>query len=156
MSSQGPPRGGKVLPAFATLPVDASRPSRNEKNPDQKPIVTIFGAGIAGLSAAHELIEKGFDVQVVEPARSPDEEYAAEAGGMARNQFGRIPEDPRILHGPEPVGEKPIEWSFRVLFQPGTNSISDKGATLRIALDDLLYKLEARTDELAAEEANKR
>src|SRR4051794_29121863 len=53
------------------------------------PIVTIFGAGITGLSAAHELIERGFRVRVVEPVASEDREYEAEVGGLARNQFGR-------------------------------------------------------------------
>jgi hypothetical protein len=68
------------------------------KGQHQNPIVTVFGAGVAGLSAAHELIERGFLVQVVEPARSPDEEYAAEVGGLARNQFGRVPANPYVLH----------------------------------------------------------
>ena len=43
-----------------------------------KPNVTIFGAGVAGLTAAHELIERGFKVQIVEPKESPTEEYACQ------------------------------------------------------------------------------
>ena len=70
----------------------------NQKSPEFPPVVTVFGAGVAGLSAAHELIERGFSVQVVEPERSPDDEYAAEVGGMARNQFGRVKENPQALY----------------------------------------------------------
>ncbi|MEM7152794.1 MAG: FAD-dependent oxidoreductase [Myxococcota bacterium] len=44
--------------------------------------VTIFGAGIAGLTAAHELAERGFEVTVYEPG---------EIGGMARTQWRRVP-----------------------------------------------------------------
>ena len=78
---------------------------RRGKSANVAPTVTIFGAGIAGLSAAHELIERGFSVQVVEPTVSPEEEYAAEVGGMAANQFGRVRENPELLHGPEPQDE---------------------------------------------------
>jgi len=51
--------------------------------------VTIFGGGITGLSAAHELIERGFRVHVWEPADN-DRELAAgcDIGGMARTQWG--------------------------------------------------------------------
>lgn len=65
---------------------------------NRAPIVTVFGAGVAGLSAAHELIERGFAVQVVEAARSNTEEYACEVGGMAANQWGRIRADVARLH----------------------------------------------------------
>ena len=54
------------------------------------PIVTVFGAGIAGLTAAHELVERGFPVQVVEPAKSPTAEYQCMVGGLAANQFSRV------------------------------------------------------------------
>ena len=81
-----------IFPSFAVPP------SVTNKSRGLSPIVTVFGAGIAGLTAAHELIERGFSVQVVEPTRSPDEEYAAEVGGMAANQFGRVRENPSILH----------------------------------------------------------
>ncbi|MGH7434862.1 MAG: FAD-dependent oxidoreductase, partial [Polyangiaceae bacterium] len=39
--------------------------------------VAIFGGGIAGMSAAHELIERGFDVEVFEHKSIP--------GGKARS-----------------------------------------------------------------------
>ncbi len=53
--------------------------------------VTIFGAGIAGLTAAHELVERGFQVQVWESegdSRYP--ERGSDAGGLARTQWGAI------------------------------------------------------------------
>jgi uncharacterized protein with NAD-binding domain and iron-sulfur cluster len=53
--------------------------------------VTIFGAGIAGLTAAHELVERGFQVQVWE--RANNERYprrGCEVGGMARTQWSRV------------------------------------------------------------------
>ena len=43
-----------------------------------KPTVVIFGGGVAGMSAAHELVERGFAVAVYE--RQP--EYV---GGKARS-----------------------------------------------------------------------
>jgi glycine/D-amino acid oxidase-like deaminating enzyme len=66
----------------------------SELNPageyQRQPKVTIFGAGIAGLTAAHELIERGFEVHVIEKQPSPTEEYACQVGGMAANQLSRV------------------------------------------------------------------
>ena len=59
-------------------------------NQIELPIVTVFGAGIAGLTAAHELVERGFTVQVVEPQESDFEEYDCAVGGLAANQFTRV------------------------------------------------------------------
>lgn len=61
--------------------------TRDKKRP---PLVTIFGAGITGLSAAHELAERGFQVQIVEPEADPFEEYHCKIGGMAANQLSRV------------------------------------------------------------------
>ncbi|GEM_PF-6839426 len=62
------------------------------------PVVTIFGAGVSGLTAAHELIERGFAVQVVEPVLDPDEEHACLVGGLAANQHAHIPAPVRRAH----------------------------------------------------------
>src|SRR5215470_98606 len=64
--------------------------------------IAILGAGVAGLSAAHELIERGFDVRVVE--RKPV------MGGKARS----IPVPNSAVQGRKPL---PGEHGFR--FFPG-------------------------------------
>jgi hypothetical protein len=64
--------------------------SESGVEPNELPIVTVFGAGIAGLTAAHELVERGFTVQVVEPQESDFEEYDCAVGGLAANQFTRV------------------------------------------------------------------
>ncbi len=69
-----------------------------KRRPARAPIATVFGAGIAGLSVAHELIERGFTVQVVEAFEDFDDEYACLVGGMAANQYGRIPAEIEDLH----------------------------------------------------------
>jgi NAD(P)-binding Rossmann-like domain len=53
--------------------------------------VTIFGGGIAGLTAAHELVERNFKVVVWEPgidSRYPD--AGCDVGGMARTQWAAV------------------------------------------------------------------
>lgn len=52
--------------------------------------VTIFGAGVAGLTVAHELAERGFAVTVVDPAfreELPPQGIDRGIGGMARSQY---------------------------------------------------------------------
>lgn len=57
----------------------------------KQPSVTVFGAGVAGLTVAHELVERGFAVQVVEPTPSLDIDGDCEVGGLARSQFSHVP-----------------------------------------------------------------
>jgi hypothetical protein len=60
--------------------------------PSSPNCVTIFGAGIAGLTAAHEFVERGFQVQIWEPAldqRFPDR--GPDIGGLARTQWSSVP-----------------------------------------------------------------
>ena len=82
------------------------------KGPKAPNAVTIFGAGIAGLTAAHELVERGFHVQVWEC--SPDQrhpERGCDAGGLARTQWGAIDwPTTRNLDGFEGVSK---EWRDR-------------------------------------------
>jgi hypothetical protein len=55
--------------------------------------VTVFGAGVAGLTAAHELITRGFAVQVVDCAQALDADGRPRlaSGGVARTQHRRAP-----------------------------------------------------------------
>lgn len=72
---------------------------RRHREPDpQLPVVTVLGGGIAGLTAAHELVERGFRVQLVEARESQSEEYACEIGGLAANQLSRVRAAIATLH----------------------------------------------------------
>src|SRR5215472_10412123 len=83
--------------------------SARRKQATGTPSVAIFGAGVSGLSLAHELIERGFAVEVYESAIDPDEEYACWVGGLAANQTARIPGDVQLVHpylfDEDPAGE---------------------------------------------------
>ena len=61
--------------------------------------VVILGGGVAGMSAAHELIERGFDVEVYE--------RKALAGGKARSMAGVSPAAGRSRHGPTTLERAP-------------------------------------------------
>lgn len=71
-------------------------PYEREKSPRNIPIVTVFGAGISGLTAAHELVQRGFLVQVVESAVDEDDEYRANIGGLAKSQPARLKRTRRL------------------------------------------------------------
>lgn len=70
----------------------STRSSRHlGQRPESPGCVTIFGAGIAGLTAAHELAERGFRVQVWEPFPDPrDPRRGLAVGGMARTQWSQV------------------------------------------------------------------
>jgi hypothetical protein len=70
-------------------------PGKHALNP---PIVTILGAGIAGMTAAHELVERGFLVQVVEAEEDPYSPGTPLVGGMAANQRARVRANVEDLH----------------------------------------------------------
>lgn len=55
--------------------------------------VNVYGAGIAGLTAAHELMERGFKVRIVEcdVAMDPLGNTGPAIGGLARNQYLKAP-----------------------------------------------------------------
>jgi hypothetical protein len=70
-------------------------PGKHALNP---PIVTIFGAGVAGLTAAHELLDRGFIVQVIEKEEDPSCPGRPHIGGLAANQPARVRANIEDLH----------------------------------------------------------
>jgi hypothetical protein len=66
----------------------------------------VFGAGVAGLTAAHELIERGFRVRVYEPTPPGPGETICGIGGMARTQFSRV----EIQHEELEAGRVPARF----------------------------------------------
>lgn len=63
--------------------------------PSPSPVAWIFGGGIAGATAAHELLDRGFEVHLVEPARDPLDPSLPALGGVARSQWAAFP-DPAL------------------------------------------------------------
>jgi uncharacterized protein with NAD-binding domain and iron-sulfur cluster len=100
--------------------------------------VAVLGAGVAGLTAAHELLEKGFDVTMFDKA--PREEW----GGRARS-YGRRAHDP--LTGELTKLEVPAEHGFR--FFPGFyDHIHDTMAKIAIGESTALANLVPIHEEL--------
>ncbi|WP_437932976.1 NAD(P)-binding protein [Sorangium sp. So ce341] len=64
--------------------------ARRDRPKARLPKVWVFGAGIAGLTVAHELAERGFKVHVVEPAEDPRSPGKCDVGGVARTQWAQL------------------------------------------------------------------
>lgn len=105
---------------MTTIPTPASR--------QPSPSVAVLGAGIAGLTAAHELAERGFDVTVFEPradertdvGEQPRTDHPpVKLGGLAASQFatvtgGRLRPFPGCRGTPRPPERAvPGEHGFR-------------------------------------------
>lgn len=94
---------------FATLQVaPAMHPDAERVLKVRAPRVTIFGAGITGLTAAHELVERGFYVQVVERLAHPDQNVGCQVGGIARTVYHRLP----MPGGPDEPRETPKDQEY--------------------------------------------
>jgi FAD dependent oxidoreductase len=65
-------------------------PNEKLKLPSKR--VVVIGGGIAGLTAAQELAERGYEVQVVETAQDPYTANQPRLGGMARTAWARVPQ----------------------------------------------------------------
>jgi uncharacterized protein with NAD-binding domain and iron-sulfur cluster len=78
----------------------------DEASPSEKkqPSVDIFGSGIAGLTAAHELALRGFKVRVFERDSAVDQEgrRALAMGGLARTQYFQADPDQKVYFHESP------------------------------------------------------
>lgn len=108
------------------------RPSKIRRPAGTAPLVTILGAGITGLTAAHELIERGFRVEVVEKSpgsplsqrRKADVRVRAQAGldtpdvgGVARTQWCALPSVPAAEGPTRLTSVSGVDWRNSL---PGT------------------------------------
>ncbi len=115
---QPPPRGSNPH-----VPREQQHPY--ERHADNHPIVTVIGAGVAGMSAAHELMERGFLVQVVEFGKSNVRRGSVQVGGLASTQYARADAPIEELHAKllkfvreptTPAAERAIVEGFLELF----------------------------------------
>ena len=85
-----PPAGGAS--GLPWVPITAGHPILP---PDDRYLaeVVVFGGGISGLTAAHELADRGFRVVVIEKKRALNRfgHERMALGGMARSQYLRVP-----------------------------------------------------------------
>jgi uncharacterized protein with NAD-binding domain and iron-sulfur cluster len=72
--------------------------------PGDKRRVVVVGAGVAGLTAAHELAERGYEVEVIEAAADSISRRPL-VGGMARTSWAEVPEPPDQYPMAEPRSE---------------------------------------------------
>ncbi len=93
--------------------------------------VVIFGAGITGLTAAHELVERGFHVEVYErdgaddPQRRLADGEPCAIGGVARTQWASLPRNATPRSSTIPVCPRTPPWE--IAFAPGSDVIDDRG-----------------------------
>jgi hypothetical protein len=83
-----------------------------EKDP---PKVVIFGAGITGLTVAHELVERGWEVTVVEPEIDPLNVEECAIGGLAKTQWSVY--QARYKNDKGPTEALPLVPTVRLRFQ---------------------------------------
>ena len=86
--------------------------------PREVPYVVVIGAGVTGLTAAHELVERGFAVEVVEPAVDP--EGGVDTGGLAATQYAKpLQPQPCTLQARSPLFSR----TFPILPPPVTLTV---------------------------------
>ncbi len=136
---------------------------RSQGNPRHLATVNVYGAGIAGLTTAHELMIRGFKVRIVEGdiAMDPEGNEGPAIGGLARNQYLEAPKllSPRWWE----INEKAV-WTaaapdgdtrLAVRFEKGSSDLSeDSAATLSAAADAIKSKYGAVSLEIASSAAD--
>jgi uncharacterized protein with NAD-binding domain and iron-sulfur cluster len=103
--------------------------------------VCVFGAGISGLTAAHELVERGFEVVVFERDEDPRHLAAPAIGGLARTQWAVPTQGPRGGERPPRVrAAEPLVKAIQVELagRDDTDTLADgANAALTAFLDEL-------------------
>lgn len=114
-------------------------------NENQDGTVYVFGAGIAGLTAAHELAERGFKVVVIEAETDYEDPEKCAVGGMARSQWSRIELPQRRPTGTIMNGRRTIPRAMPIVsikdvieIDPDSHELKDAEALDRVA--DVLIK----------------
>lgn len=93
--------------------------------------VLVVGAGVSGLTAAHELVDRGFFVEVVEKLARPFRTRTCEPGGLARSQWSAVMSTSEVtvveplMAGPKPLGEA-LDRDDRIAFDPCRFDLSTK------------------------------
>lgn len=107
-----------------------------------KPKVMIFGASVAGLTAAHELAERGFSVEVVEKdfKRGYKGAPEVEVGGATRTRFfpANLDADPKRWASPpsaDPAASPKAGGDDRGFGVPEHVEVSGTSYTLPFSID---------------------
>lgn len=111
----------RKAPLITGLDADLNRIEHREIY-EAAPTVTVIGAGVTGLTAAHELVERGFNVQVVEVQEEELLPGAVQVGGVAATPLRRLPE-------PTPGTLTPSQPPIRLVSKgfPGRLRVTEAG-----------------------------
>lgn len=113
-----------------------------------RPTVTIFGAGVTGLTAAHELAERGFAVVVCEPEEDlTSAEKKPAVGGMARTQWQWLPQtaEDQPARGSFIPTHPLVHLPWEIGFAKAESSLP-KGPTTSATLDNLAQLLKSHPE----------
>lgn len=122
--------------------------------------VAIFGAGIAGLTAAHELVERGFEVEVFEPTEPSLVEWPpggepramCAVGGIARTQWSRADRPSPYAPPPSSMSStQPLQFDAErelarrvVRFSRNASDLTQAGKQVVATVAKLLSQLQQR------------
>ncbi|HNH47019.1 MAG TPA: NAD(P)-binding protein, partial [Myxococcota bacterium] len=92
--------------------------------------VTVIGAGVAGMTAATELAERGFRVQLVDAHRDDLPESPVSPGGIAKSQRRRLPDSDRTMTPSRPM----LQFNYPVPLDVGDRQFPLADSACRQAL----------------------